>query len=422
VEAFYIALEEAPRNVQVLATLDGGMTDVTILDERSPPDVLADFIGNGNWLHGVGGKSSFMESYILCPAIEEKWGEKRKKEAEERRDAKRARTAGDQKGEDVEPEANDEATSTLAAGKRTQAGYQTSYFEFISLHFPRSFKRFDSYLSASSFWKKMSDLDLTKEYTDYIREHFKSSEQSLEHSVVFHANKTIFNLLEQHCGYLDRAHFRDFLLATLRFVIPTKDGTPWIIRTLGDTDLIKNLFVKLPPDSKAVKSVHALREKSSTSPAMKVTKAKAKAAKAKAKPKVCKASVGDAPITSDVCLAEDIIATVNFYISHVKDAPQPCIDKLLCLCIEFAMCGKVLVAEKNDLKKLKDVDRNLIYLSDPAAACTKAYGTACLQLHCFQVHRTRDGRGPFGNRSVGGVESSFSVASRQTISSLSDIP
>ena len=90
VEAFYAAYADFQEDMkqkrpdtlqrynQVLATLNGGLTDVTLLDD-------------GNTLHGVDAKSSFMERYLKTPIIEEKWYQKRKQEADERRVQKKSR-------------------------------------------------------------------------------------------------------------------------------------------------------------------------------------------------------------------------------------------------------------------------------------------------------------------------------------------
>ena len=103
VEAFYAAhadfqedmKQKRPdtlqRHIQVSATLNGGLTDVTLLDERTPPNVLDHFISASNALHGVGAKSSFMERHLKTTIIEEKWHQKRKQEAEERRLQKKRR-------------------------------------------------------------------------------------------------------------------------------------------------------------------------------------------------------------------------------------------------------------------------------------------------------------------------------------------
>ena len=46
------------RHNQVFPTLNGDLMDVTLLDERTPPDVLDHFISVDNALQGVGAKSS----------------------------------------------------------------------------------------------------------------------------------------------------------------------------------------------------------------------------------------------------------------------------------------------------------------------------------------------------------------------------
>ena len=62
------------RYIQMFATVNGGLTDVTLLYERTLADVP------GNALHGVGAKSSVMERYWKTANIEEKWLQKRKQE------------------------------------------------------------------------------------------------------------------------------------------------------------------------------------------------------------------------------------------------------------------------------------------------------------------------------------------------------
>ena len=52
---------------QVSATLNDALTDVTLLDERTPPDVLDHFISASNALRRVGAKSSFMDRFLKAP-------------------------------------------------------------------------------------------------------------------------------------------------------------------------------------------------------------------------------------------------------------------------------------------------------------------------------------------------------------------
>ena len=80
------------RYIQVFATVNGGLTDVTLLNQRTLPDVP------GNALHGVGAKSSVMERYWKTAIIEEKWLQKRKQEPDERRLQKKRRELTSEKG------------------------------------------------------------------------------------------------------------------------------------------------------------------------------------------------------------------------------------------------------------------------------------------------------------------------------------
>ena len=132
----------------MLVTLNGGLTDVTWLDERTPPDVLDHFISVSDALHGVGAKSSFMERYLKTPNIEEKWHQKRKQEAEERRLQKKRRESTSQ-GEEA-PDSHADCQC-----QRSQSGYQTAYLEFIRTNFDEAFVKFGAFLAALNFHKMM---------------------------------------------------------------------------------------------------------------------------------------------------------------------------------------------------------------------------------------------------------------------------
>ena len=94
-----------------------------------------------------------MEGYIKIPMIEEKWTSKRKREAEDRRKAKKARI------DNTKPE-NGPDVCTDEKDKRSQGGFQTEYLEFITEHFGNTFTKFDAFKSACSFYKKMVSRDL----------------------------------------------------------------------------------------------------------------------------------------------------------------------------------------------------------------------------------------------------------------------
>ena len=128
---------------QVLATLNGGLTDVTLLDERTPPDVLDHFISAGNALHGVGAKSSFMEHDLKTAIIEERNASRRQRStACKRRDASRR------------PRGKMRLTVTLIV--RVRVWLPNSVLEkLIRTNFDEVFEKFDAFLAALIFHKMM---------------------------------------------------------------------------------------------------------------------------------------------------------------------------------------------------------------------------------------------------------------------------
>ena len=96
---------------------------------------------------------------------------------------------------------------------------------------------------------------------------------------------------------------------------------------------------------------------------------------AKSKPKT---SVQEAPLPAgpdSPVLAQDIIGAVNYYTRHVGESAEveQLNEKLLGLCVEFALEGSVRCLGPADLKKLKQLQKiRLAYLVDPAEAQAEA--------------------------------------------------
>ena len=61
--------------------------------------------------------------------------------------------------------------------------------------------------------------------------------------------------LEQHCGELPDDQFARVLFAALRLIVPTRDGSSWLVRKLSDTSKFDNLFVTVSPDTKAMQAI-----------------------------------------------------------------------------------------------------------------------------------------------------------------------
>ena len=202
VEAFYAAYADMKhkkpdtlqRFFQVKATLNGGLTDVTLLDEWTPPDVLDHFISAGTASHGVGAKSSFMERYLKTPIIEEKWHQKRKQQADERR-LKKKRRESTSEGEEA-PDSHADCQS------QKPVWLPNSVLKFIRTNFDEAF------VAALNFQKMTVARGLWEEYADMMRKDFRSTELQMRITVVDHDSSTFMDKLEQQCGELGA--LRDF--------------------------------------------------------------------------------------------------------------------------------------------------------------------------------------------------------------------
>ena len=214
----------------------------------------------------------------------------------------------------------------------------------------------------------------------YIKSSFKSTDLTVESQIVFLANKAVINMVDKHCSHLPSATMKTLVLTMLKFIVPTRDGVPWVIKTNADIAKMKNLFMKLPPSAAVSKSLALVRKPPSSSSLEKNTSV-ASGRKAKAKPKskgADPAAADDAPLAA--VLAEDIVGAVTYYASRIRRNPcvddkrgDQVIDKLVSVCVEFALEGEVRCLSIPDLKKLKLQNAaNLAYLADPAEAQMQA--------------------------------------------------
>lgn len=91
VEAAYDAMESpGVKGANLEFTKNTGMPNVSIVDNRTPPDVLDELVDALNDLNGIAGATSFVELYDKIPDIEAKWKDKRA-------DDRRRRAAGKDK-------------------------------------------------------------------------------------------------------------------------------------------------------------------------------------------------------------------------------------------------------------------------------------------------------------------------------------
>ena len=109
-----------------------------------------------------------MESYLTVRTIEKHWLESRKgnrkisKQTQSEPNKAQPDQANDADGAPCDVGADTKVAG--GSGKRSQAGYQTQYHAFIQDNFPAKFSRFDGYLAALGFFKRMSEGGMWDDY------------------------------------------------------------------------------------------------------------------------------------------------------------------------------------------------------------------------------------------------------------------
>ena len=173
--------------------------------------------------------------------------------------------------------------------------------------------KFDAFFAALNFHKMMVARGLCEKYTDMMRKDFRSAELQMQSTVGYHANKTVMDKLEQHCGELPDDQFAWVLFAALRLSVPTLDESSWLVRKLSDISKFDNLFVTMSPDTKAMQATRKSLAQQK--------KAAAVASASKANPKgKANGKANAAPVSSGVLfvapvaaasLVEDMVGTIR---------------------------------------------------------------------------------------------------------------
>ena len=380
VEASYAHLRRLPRRHETEEARDApalqpGVSHVEwrldgcdIVKRADPltPDVFDHFIWAGNALHGVGARRSFMERYLKTTIIEEKWHQKRKQEAEERSLQKKGPESTSE-----EEEAPD--SHAVCQSQRSQSGYDTAYLEFRT-NFDEAFVKFDAFLAALNIHKMMVARGLWEKYADMMRKDFRSTELQMQSTVVHHANKIFMDKLEQHSGELPDDQFEWVLL---RLIVPTRYGSSWLVRKLSDINNFGDHVARHQGHAGHSKEPGTAEEGrgSACNPNPK--------GKAKGKAKV----LSVAPVAA-ASLVGDMVGTIRHFTGCLADTTSTSAqlaNKLMLLCVEFALEGKVSCLERPALQViLATSDVKLAYLKDPVEALCKL-GNATLAL-CEGVH------------------------------------
>eukprot|EP00959_Pyramimonas_sp_CCMP1952_P104784 2190170-Pyramimonas_sp.AAC.1 len=261
-----------------------------------------------------------MESYTALAKIEADWNAHLKAEREKEKRM-------------VDP---------LAAEKRTQAGDETKYWEFISKNFPDKFSSFIEFKHSRALRNKMKTLGIWDTYQEYCKKHCKFSNPDMQVSTILETNSEILKQVGKY------SELQCCILPLMQFAIPTNDGAPWIFRTKKDTKKLSLLFTVLSDTTffkKAMmdKAARAQAQRGGEDEKSKQPKKKQKAANGKALPKPPKAVKPVAvPLVSEAItidssvdpsgngqeqqrktfIVDDYVASVDFAVRSSGDKPE----------------------------------------------------------------------------------------------------
>ena len=79
-EALYMADSLWPEDETIKFVKERGLTDVTLVDPRAPPDARNYFVEVGNRMNGIGNQNILNELYKKIPMIQSAWIEKWKRD------------------------------------------------------------------------------------------------------------------------------------------------------------------------------------------------------------------------------------------------------------------------------------------------------------------------------------------------------
>ena len=146
---FYRAWEKEPDNQYVQHIIKEGFPPATMVDPRSPPDVLSHFAESGNTHNKKGSTASHLEAYIqsddMAQAIEE-----------------------EEKAYKASISASAATSTSEAKNKRSQAGDQTRWMSCILRRFPHSIvKKYLVYDHIRIVRRNWTKDDLWDRYAEY---------------------------------------------------------------------------------------------------------------------------------------------------------------------------------------------------------------------------------------------------------------
>jgi hypothetical protein len=129
------------------------------------------------------------------------------------------------------------------SGKKSMAGYESQYFAYISETFPNKFGSWVEFDSAKVFYHRMVNNGLWSSYIAYCNDHCMFTDPTISSKTVFSMNCEVAKMMDK---FPDLMHLLPYIL---KFVIPTDDDVPWILKSPADLKKVRLLFVEMSESS-----------------------------------------------------------------------------------------------------------------------------------------------------------------------------
>lgn len=263
-EAVYTAIEEEPENKYCKRIVELGAPDVLIIMNRTPTDAKLYIASQGNVCVGIGSGTNFIEVMEMVTQVEDGFKAYMKKKKEMAAiDGSDQEDDGDglpdepeldrhgnlivtaSKGGGVpDPAApghhqNRESKEAKAKAKRSQAGWESSYWTYIQKNFPGSFGSFAEYDRTKIVYRKLRDLDLWLSFKSYCEENVDFVNPKLDKKQVMIVLHACLRALGDKTDHIPA------LKELLKFCLPTVDGIEHVIQTSRDIHKVVQLNAQM---------------------------------------------------------------------------------------------------------------------------------------------------------------------------------
>ena len=119
-------------------------------------------------------------------------------------------------------------------------GYEASFHQFIKKNWPGQFPKWQPFDDCKVMYRKMVKAELWMANKTYVHANARFTDMSMDKFAVLRINYKIFKLFDPFPEYR-----HNIMMLTLRFAVPSRDNTPWLITKLPDCKKVETLFEEM---------------------------------------------------------------------------------------------------------------------------------------------------------------------------------